>query len=154
MSLIQRKGRTLQRDNENYRNDPEALVIKEQVNNWIRQVEELYSFIESVLAGHEVEFKKNTNISMYEKPMEEHGLSAEEDPILDLYRSGKLIATFKPLGLWVTGGRGRIDILTETSGFLLTDVSESRNAPEWKVFSPEKSENFDDKFITNLINSQ
>jgi len=154
MSLIQHKSRTVQRDENNPRLDSAALKVEYEVNHWITQVKDLYSFIKGVLADSNIEFKTSTKIEIYEREMKEHDISPKDVPILDLYRDKNLIATFKPLGLWVIGGRAKIDVLTKKGGFILTDTGNNEAQPEWKVLTSDKNNDFDKKFILELVNPQ
>jgi len=78
--------------------------VERRVNNWIKKVEELYALVETTVENHQgIEYKLTDNMIMYEEPMARFGIPPKNVPILDLYQGKKLIATFKPVGLWVIG---------------------------------------------------
>ncbi len=132
--------------------------IERRANDWVKKVKTLYSFVKIALVNHkEIECKSSENMVMHEEPMEKFGVSPKDVPIFDLYMDKKLIATFKPVGLWVIGSKGRIDILTKAGAFILADVSEDEEQSEWKVYTPEnrkKGESFNEGFIDKLVSSQ
>ena len=134
----------------------DKLYIERRANEWVKKVKTLYSFVKFALTSYkEIEYKSTNNVVMYEELMEKFGVLPKNVPIFDLYVDKQLIATFKPIGLWVLGSKGRIDILTKSGAFILVDVA--KNQSEWKVYPPEnrkKGESFDKKFIDKLVSSQ
>ena len=131
--------------------------IESKVNDWVRKVEELYLLVKNSLVNNkQIECKSIDNMVMREELMQKYGVPPKNVPIFDLYKDKKLIATFRPVGLWVIGAKGRIDILTKTGAFILVNISENESQPEWKVFAPKnrkKGENFNAAFIDKLVNA-
>lgn len=132
-----------------------AIEVEQHSNNWIKKVEQLYSFVKDVLKNEKkINFKTDDSMVMYEELMDKYGISPKSIPILDLYIGKQLHATFKPIGLWVLGANGRIDILTRKGAHTLVDLSEDEENPQWKIFSPQnrkKAKSFDAQFINELV---
>jgi len=92
---------------------------------------------------------------MYEGLMHRYNVEAEELPILDVYKDKVMIAMFEPIGLWVTGSDGRIDILTESRAYIVAGTAEEGKKPGWKVFTPgdrKTGRNMDSSLIMDMVN--
>ena len=88
--------------------------------------------------------------------MQKFNVSPVELPILELRKNKELLASFKPMGLWVIGANGRIDILTKAGSYILVDIAEKTEPSIWKVYTPsnrKQSVDFDSNFIAALIRS-
>lgn len=137
-------------------NDIDKSYIKESVKSWKVRINSLYSLVEETLSGQKnLVCKKTRHTTMYEELMQKYNVGSEEIPILDIYKNKVIIATFKPVGLWVLGANGRIDILTESGAYIVVDTAKTGKKPEWKVFTPKnrKSEkNLDSSLIMELVN--
>ncbi len=124
-------------------------------DGWIKKVEQLYSQIEETLKNEpEVEYKTDQMMLMREELMEKYGIPPKKVPIFDLFIAKQLKATFKPVGLWVVGAKGRIDILTQEGAYTLVDTGDDDTFPNWKVFSSKnkgKGEPFNTNFIEQLV---
>ncbi len=143
--------------------NPEHLCkasIDQCSDGWIEKVDKVYSFIKETLNKEasndvkEVEYKIDTNMTVPEELVERYDAPPKNAPILDLFVEKQLIVTFKPVGPWVVGAQGLIDILTKDGSYSLVDLGEDETIPEWKVFPPKnkgKEGPFDAQFITGLV---
>lgn len=129
--------------------------VDKRADGWISKVEKLYSDIKDALKGNSVVgFKSEQYMIMEEELMQKYGVPPKKVPIFDLFVGNQLKATFKPIGLWVVGARGRIDILTKEGSYILVDLGDDETHPNWKVFTPKnrkKSSPFDNKFLETLV---
>jgi len=129
--------------------------IENRVQDWIQRVNNLYSTVKKTLGSiKEIEFSETKKVSMYEELMQEYNVQPVNLPVLEIRNKKKLIDSFKPIGLWVLGANGRIDILTKHGAYILVDTSEKSSESIWKVYTPEnrkESVDFDEKFIKNLV---
>jgi len=132
--------------------------VESRANDWVRRVKDLYASVKVALADSEgIECKSAKHMMMHEEPMQNFGVLPKKVPILDLYKDKNLIASFKPVGRWVVGANGRIDILTKSGSFILVDVSEEEGESEWKVFAPnnrKKGVAFNSELIGELVKEQ
>ena len=128
--------------------------IDKSSEGWIDKVERLYSEIKDALKNDlNVVCKSEQHMLMQEGLMQKHGVPPKQVPILDLFVGDKLKATFKPIGRWVIGANGRIDIITQEGAYILVDLGEDGAHPDWKVFTPKnrrKGIKFNSKFIEML----
>lgn len=132
--------------------------IESRVKDWKQRLGTLYSFVEQALTNTEnVECRQNKHMTMHEDLMQKFEIGPANIPILDIYKNRNVIATFKPIGLWVLGSNGRVDILTKSGAFILVNMAENGEESDWKVFSPKnrkQGKNFDPVFIAEMVNSQ
>lgn len=130
--------------------------IEQRANGWIEKIEQLYSFVAETLKDEpNVQYKTDQNMIMHEEMMERHGISPKQVPIFDLFVKNQLKATFKPIGLWVIGANGRVDILTPKGAYILADIGDDDIHPHWTVFAlgsaKRKQEVFDAEFVKKLV---
>ena len=131
--------------------------IESRVEDWLVRINNIYDSVRSALENiDDIEFVATRQVVMHEELMQKFNVPTRNVPILDIKRSGSLLASFKPIGLWVIGAYGRIDILTKDGAFILVDVSEEGNPPLWKVYTPKNrkdGKSFDSIFINELVSS-
>lgn len=93
-------------------------------------------------------------MTMHEELMEEFGLPPESIDTADIYKDGRLLASFKPKGLWIIGANGRIDLLTSKGSYILVDGAEQFQPPKWLIYSPEDKRNgkpFDKSSLLKIL---
>lgn len=129
--------------------------VLERVEDWGKRVEGLYSLVEQVVANEPgVSCDRIGHMTMHEELMRESGVPPRQVPILDIRKNGKIVVSFKPVGLWVVGANGRIDILTEKGGYYLVDKADYGQPPQWEAFPPQNKRAgipFDAAFILDLV---
>jgi len=76
---------------------------------------------------------------MYEELMEKFQVEPAKLNVLDIYHGNRIVATLKPIGLWLIGANGRIDILHKNGTITLVDKAEDFGHPEWFAFRGAKS---------------
>lgn len=132
--------------------------IENKTDDWVKRVEDIYSLVKTALADSQgIECRSAGHMTMNDELMQKSGVLPKKVPILDLYKDKSLIASFKPVGLWVVGAKGRIDILTKSGSFILVDVADKDSEPDWKVFSPgsrKKGVVFNSEFVGDLVREQ
>jgi len=130
--------------------------IEDRVNDWVKRLDSLYTFVEKALVHLDgVRCQRNRNITMYEDLMQKNDVSPQQLPILDIYKNENIVVSFKPIGLWVIGANGRIDILSKNGVHLLVDKADYGQTAEWNLFFPQNRQSahpFDSSFILKLVN--
>lgn len=129
--------------------------VHDRVEDWVERISDLYDFVESRSKNDPtLRFDRSKNTIMHEELMERYGYGAKEIPVLDIYRKNKLLATFQPIGLWVVGANGRVDVLTKDGAHILVDLSDKGEPPNWVVYSPKKRKTgkpMDANFVRELL---
>jgi len=111
--------------------------VSKRVKDWKLRVTKLYKEIGSWVSDKpEYKMSLGGSIRMYEELMAKYGLPPEKVQTADLYKGDKLIASFKPVGLWVIGANGRIDMLTTSGSYTIVDNADQFQAPKWHMYSP------------------
>ena len=129
--------------------------VHEHVDDWVRRIEAMYALVEHVVANVPgVACEKSSNMTMHEELMHKHGVPPRQVPILDIRKNGKIAVSFKPVGLWVVGANGRIDILMAKGGYYLVDKADFGQPPQWEAFPLQNKRAgilFDAAFIIDLV---
>ena len=107
-----------------------AMVV-ERVDDWLRRIANVYAQVEvwATQTGLTVECART--IIMSEELMQKFAIPDRELAMLDLSRDGKPVMAIVPVGLWVIGSNGRIDIITPDGTTLLLDRARPLEAPNW-----------------------
>ncbi|MCG9758365.1 MULTISPECIES: hypothetical protein [Pseudoalteromonas] len=129
--------------------------IELRVSDWKERVAKLYHSVESRLASEDdFSVESNDSVSMNEELMVKFNVPSTSIPKLNIYRKTKLLMSIKPVGLWIIGGNGRLDIMTKKGAYILVDFSEfGDKESKWKLFSPtqrRQGENFTPELLLEL----
>jgi len=68
----------------------------------------------------------------------------------------KQLALFRPLGLWVIGANGRVDVFTEKAAPMLVDAADPFKTPIWKLYfskSPREAIEFNKDSFNRILGS-
>ncbi len=106
--------------------------VQGRVDDWGRRVQNLYNEITTWLKPIErLRVDENQNATMYEEMMQKFSISRKTMPTLDVFDGDELIARLKPIGLWIIGANGRVDLLLREGAIVLLDESEQFQEPKW-----------------------
>jgi hypothetical protein len=126
-----------------------------RVNDWKKRVSNLYSTVQVWLKENpEYRLVVGSPMTMYEDLMVKYGVPPEQIDIADLFKSNKLILTFKPKGLWVMGANGRVDIISLKGGNIIVDNAEQFAPPQWHLYTTRdrrKGIPFDKKTLLSIL---
>lgn len=129
--------------------------IEQRLEDWKSRISSLYSSIEDWLAiNSSYSIKKQTEITMYEELMQQYGIDPTTLMVLDIYYDNHIVATIKPIGLWIIGANGRVDILRKKGTVILVDKSETFQKPNWIAYSrvkDGKGESFNRDYFYHLL---
>lgn len=129
--------------------------VHHRVEDWVERISDLYDFVESQsIEGQGLRFDRSQNTTMHEELMDKYGYGPKEIPVLDIYKNNKLLATFMPVGLWVLGANGRLDVLTKDGAHILVDLSDEGDPPQWVVYSPRSKREgkpLDENFVREIL---
>ena len=124
----------------------EAVITKEhierRVDDWAERITKLYSLIKEWLAPiPSYEIRERNDVRMYEELMQKNDVPERVLSSLDIYHEGSIVATIKPIGLWIIGANGRVDILLKGGAVMLVDISDRFDSPKWIAHSRPKTGN-------------
>ncbi|MEI7866397.1 MAG: hypothetical protein WCI11_00790 [Candidatus Methylumidiphilus sp.] len=129
--------------------------IENRLEDWKSRISNLYSSIEHWLDSHpSYSVRILTEVPMYEEIMQQYHVSPTTLKVLDVYHKNQIVATIKPIGLWLIGANGRVDILCKNGAVTLVDKSEKFHTPVWVAYSGTKSyegKPFNSDFLFDLL---
>ncbi|MDD5214216.1 MAG: hypothetical protein PHQ03_01595 [Methylococcales bacterium] len=126
--------------------------IEKKVEDWETRIQSLYASVKDWLpSGYTV--KEQSEVTMFEELMQQYDVPPKQLKVLDIYNANRIIATFKPIGLWVIGANGRVDVLSKKGAILLVDKAEKFQTPNWLSYTKDKSEStpFDKEYFLNIL---
>jgi len=106
-----------------------------RINDWKKRISDLYSLVKKWLIekpGYEI--KLYNKVNMYEELMEKYEIEKQLLDVADIFKKDKLILSIKPVGLWILGGNGRVDLITRSESFIMVDLAGKYEDPKWTVF--------------------
>jgi hypothetical protein len=111
--------------------------VLKRVDDWQTRLNSLYRQISDW--GSEKGFASSTtgHTTMHEELMRKFDVGPVRLKILDLRHATNDEITFKPYGLWIVGGNGRIDVFKGAKYWVLIDRAERYRSPEWVLYSKE-----------------
>lgn len=111
--------------------------ITRRVKDWTRRVKGLYATIGGWLPDG-WQTREGRPVFMHEELMRKFGIERREMPALMLVGQGDSVARLEPRGLWIIGGNGRIDLKRDGRRYLIVDMAENFEAPDWHAAPAER----------------
>lgn len=132
--------------------------IINRVSNWKERLKALFSNINSWSNEFTEDIKiKQLNIPQArEELMYKFNIEPQNIPSLVLSSNNNRVS-FIPLGLWVIGSNGRVNISTKKNQYILLDLGESNKQVKWTIVNPLKRKEtvlFDSQVLKKLIKDE
>jgi hypothetical protein len=129
-----------------------------RINNWEERLSYLYSDIERwANEVGRVEIKKIDVLQAIEELMQQFDVEPRKLSAIAV-SFNKNRTSFVPMGLWVVGSNGRVNIKTNKNHYILVDMGEESSVPsQWTVVNPSKRNqkiSFDKSTLTKLLNDE
>lgn len=115
----------------------DATHVERRVDNWKERLNALYAMIGDWLPDG-WEARPGTPVVMHEPLMRKFGMNAKPMPTLELRDSAGHSARLEPRGLWIIGANGRVDLKGGGQRYLIVDIAENFEAPDWQAARAEK----------------
>jgi hypothetical protein len=106
--------------------------IRDRVEDWEERLQALYAMISGWLPDGWTACK-GAPVRMYEEMMRRFSIAAKQMPTLQLVNQTGDVAKFEPRALWIIGCNGRVDLKRATHHYLIVDVAESFEPPDWQA---------------------
>jgi len=132
--------------------------ILNRISDWKYRLNQLYENVESWSRDCAV-----SDIIKKELPLAKEELMQkfciEPDNITALaIKSGESRTSFVPMGLWVVGSNGRVNIRTNTHQYILVDLGDNEDfTSDWTVVNPSKRGqkiHFDKAVMSKLLKDE
>lgn len=127
--------------------------VARRVDDWLERLTALVDDIKAWAAANGWKAIDGEPISMLEPLMERYGLQARQQPTLSLqHHTGGGMVSILPKGLWVIGANGRVDIYSPKGAFVLIDVADQFQPPQWTLhhLGKGKGERFEPHLLAGL----
>ena len=112
----------------------DAAHIRRRVEDWEERLSGLFAMIgEWLPEGWEA--RQGAPVVMHEELMRKFGVAAKRMPTLEIHGRMGHVARLEPRALWIIGGNGRVDLKHDGQRYLIVDLAENFEAPDWKVAS-------------------
>jgi hypothetical protein len=82
-------------------------------------------------------FDRTATTTMDEELMQLYGVASTELPILRIFLGKALVASAIPIGLWVIGASGRVDLLTATKAASIVNSSNDPAIAKWTIYESQ-----------------
>ena len=112
----------------------DSAYIQQRVESWRALVRALYEDITDWLEGTDYRTDQASTVRMDEELMQRFAVDPVELPVLRILKAGTVLATVRPIGLWVIGSNGRIDILTAKANATIVNTGRDLIGPDWRVY--------------------
>ena len=115
----------------------DAAHIRRRVDDWKERLIRLFAMIGDWLPeGWEV--RQGAPVVLHEELMRKFGVAARRIPTLDIRGPAGHVARLEPRALWIIGGNGRVDLKHGGHRYLIVDLAENFEAPDWQVARAER----------------
>jgi hypothetical protein len=108
--------------------------IEGRANRWKELVETVFTELSDWCRVHDYHVSHTGTTTMDEELMQLFGVDPISLPILKISKNNVAIANVLPIGLWVIGGSGRIDVLTRGRSASIINDSDDPNVARWKLY--------------------
>jgi hypothetical protein len=113
--------------------------VLERVVDWENRINGLYDKVTQWAKDAGFRTERTRKVLMSEELMQKFAIPDRELSVLDIVRETQTAASFVPIGLWLIGFNGRINIATRTGTHILADPAGELGKPEWALVSREKN---------------
>jgi hypothetical protein len=127
--------------------------VLKRVENWAERVRALYDQVVPWAANAGLKTDQSRKVLMSEELMQQFAVPDRELPVLDILKADQTVASFVPVGLWLIGANGRIDIVTLSGSYALIDRAKELSKPDWVVLGAGRREfkSFDETEFGRLV---
>jgi hypothetical protein len=121
----------------------ERSYVVERIADWVSRINNVYTNVEDWSAGLDFSIDKSRTVLMSEELMQKFAVPDRDLQILDLAKNGTSLLSFVPVGLWLFGSTGRIDIISKNGTTLLLNTAHSLDPPKWMILLDKANRQFE-----------
>jgi hypothetical protein len=155
---------TIELNNLSFINPNESLQISlidkdhilKRIEDWKKRVNNLYEDSKNwINERQELSIINGNPTPMYEELMQRFQIKPTKVDTADILKGNKIVLSLKPKGLWMIGANGRVDIISTVGNYILIDVANQFETPNWQLFKANDRQNgkpFNQTELFNLIN--
>ena len=115
----------------------DARHIRRRVDDWEERLNGLFAAIAGWLPDG-WEARQGAPVAMHEELMRRFDVPEKRMPTLELRDRAGRAARLVPRGLWIIGSNGRVDLKRDGHRYLVVDMAENFEAPDWQAAPAER----------------
>ena len=104
-----------------------------EIDDWVRRIEAVYADVEAWIRVDGLAASRDRTIPLSEEMMQNFAVPDRDLPIRDVAANGTPLVSMVPVGLWLIGFAGMIDVITRGGTFRLGAVPQTSEPPRWVV---------------------
>jgi hypothetical protein len=108
--------------------------VERRIGEWRQHVLTLFGNITEWSIRNRYTVDQSQTISMDEEMMQLFAVQPIQLPVLKIRKGRSVVATIVPVGLWVIGANGRLDILTSKMSAMVVNASPDPRSVRWMVY--------------------
>ena len=113
--------------------------LNDRIEDWLRRLDNLRTTLENWLpTGTEqhLHIVDRRPVHMHEELMQRYGIPAREMPSYEISSGNRPVLRVQPKGLWIIGGNGRVDFITNTESLVVVDMAAPLSeVSDWHVYN-------------------
>jgi len=122
-------------DDEN--NKLSAADLVKRIDDWVKRLGQLRQRVDGWISERpdkDLHADDAPAVPMREYLMQQYNIPERSMPAFRVLKRDKQLALFRPVGLWVIGANGRVDVFTGKAAPILVDSARPFEEPAWKLY--------------------
>ena len=118
--------------------------LVKRIDNWLDRLSQLRQTVERWIqerAELDLRLEDAPAVPMREYLMQVHHIQERSMPAFKIMKGSQQLALFRPVGLWVVGANGRVDVFTAKAAPILVDSAAEFEKPAWKLYMNKSPRN-------------
>jgi hypothetical protein len=131
--------------------------LVKRIDDWMERLGQLRQLVDGWISerpDNELSTASAPAVPMREYLMQQCQIPERSMPAFRVMKGGKQLALFRPVGLWVIGANGRVDVFTEKAAPILVDSAQHFEKPAWKLYmskSPRDAIEFNKESFYSIL---
>lgn len=130
--------------------------IRHRIQDWQDRLDRLYHKVSNWLDDrNDLSIDTDSSVLMNEELMREQKVDPVTLPVLTISRGKETLLQFRPIGLWVIGANGRVDVFSKKRNWILVDLSDRFSMDsDWKMATPSSKKaltGFDKQALIDML---
>jgi hypothetical protein len=140
-------------DDQDSKLSPADLVMR--IDDWMERLGKLRQLVDGWISERtDLHISDARPVPMLEHLMQQYQIPKRSMPAFRVMKGDKQLALFRPVGLWVIGANGRVDVFTEKAAPILVDSAPKFEKPAWKLYmskSPRDAIEFNQETLYSIL---
>jgi hypothetical protein len=129
--------------------------LVKRIDDWMERLGQLRQLVDGWISERpNLRIADAPAVPMREQLMQQYHIPKRSMPAFRVMEGDKQLALFRPVGLWVIGANGRVDVFTEKAAPILVDAAPNFERPAWKLYmskSPRDAIEFNQESLYSIL---